>query len=119
MIVSSRSQINIRSKFISFAEPNVLCKDAEGELGSLVTDAADVDDLRPFPRLRPVMNDAIKFQIICFHLQNDFIYTNTNLRHSASYLCTQFYPEKLVQKWLNYLQIEFKIKSCIIITKKK
>ncbi len=54
MIVSSRSQINIRSKLISLVEPNVLCKEAEGELGSLVTDADEVDDFLPLPRLRPM-----------------------------------------------------------------
>lgn len=45
--------MNIRSRLISLDEPNVPCKDAEGELGSLVTEGEDVEDLRPLPRLRP------------------------------------------------------------------
>lgn len=53
MIVSSKSQINIRSKLISLVEPKVLCREADGELGSLVTEAEEVEDFRPFPRGRP------------------------------------------------------------------
>lgn len=54
IIVSSKSHINILSKLISLEEPKAPCKDAEGELGSLVTEAEEVDDFRPLPRLRPM-----------------------------------------------------------------
>lgn len=55
IIVSSKSQINIRSKLISLEEPKVLCKEADGELGSLVTEAEEVEDFRPLARGRPAI----------------------------------------------------------------
>lgn len=54
--------MNILSKLISFVDPKVLFSDAVGELGSLVTDAADVDDLRPLPRLRPTIKRKLVFR---------------------------------------------------------
>lgn len=54
----------MRSKLISLVEPKVLCNEADGELGSLVTEAEEVEDFRPLPRGRPAVTNAYKNHII-------------------------------------------------------
>lgn len=92
--------MKIRSKLISFVEPNVLCcNEAEGELGSLVTDAEDVEDLRPLPRLRPVpKNTRYRHQLLRYSR-----YYGSYLRRSIFDLMAQLCSERL-DSTLNYLQ---------------